>query len=58
MGVFFDKEFILQALKNLHFDIHPKQQDFEKLIDDAITTSLLKKELKLPLDLFFQEITK
>lgn len=58
INVSFDKEFILQSLKNLYFDTHPKQQDFEKLIDDAIAVSLLKKNLIFPLDLFFQEITK
>ena len=56
IGVSFDKEFIFQALKNLNFDTHPKQQDFEKLVDDTIATSLIKKDLKFPLDLFFREI--
>lgn len=56
ISVVFDQELILQVLKNLQFDTNPKLQDFEKLVDDAIATSLIKKELKLPLDAFFQEV--
>ncbi len=55
-SIVFDQKLILQALKNLQFDTNPKLQDFEKLVDDAIAISLIKKELRRPLDLFFQEI--
>lgn len=54
----FKKEIILQALENLQFDVNPQIKEFEKLIDNAISLSLLKKDLKIPLDMFFNEITK
>ncbi len=58
IAVSFEQEIILQALKNLQFDITPKMKEFEKLVDDTLSTSLIKKDLIISLDRLFEAIIK